>query len=981
MDERPSGTGLDAATRSFVTLAFIDLSGSTRLANLLDPDPFAALLGEISETASAIVRGHGGVVSQVYGDGRLAVFRGPQSAAQALAATLEIHGQVRTMPDVGGHKLRMHSGIHSGLVLLRPGDAERGRLEAIGRATGIAARLSAAAGPDEVLVSRSTLGPLGDEFSLGPERKVEVSEAGDHIAAVPVLGSARGASAEHGAAGRRTPCLGRSALIIGIEKKLSAAKGRGTVCVAVTGPPGQGKSRLSEEYELRASAAGSAILRGSAVQGERASTLQPFREVDAAAAGLLGEEPHRAGGDLAGLADAVAGRLRRLARRRRTALILDDWQWADSASLQLLGRLRSEVAGLGILLLSREAEPGQLPLAADHLIDLEPMDETASNALVERLRPELDLLDRARVTRLAGGNPLYLEELCLLSVRALSNLLSAEPGNDEIGRVAAVIEARVRLLPPELAEILNAAAAVGSEFGEWILESLSGVAPDSPPLARLRELDLLIPSLTPGSLRFKHGVTRNVVYQLLHQEQRRALHRKVAALIERRDLGPAADRDELLAWHFYESGEFARALAHAEAAGDRAVAAGSIDRAQLQYGRALKAIEQLPADHYYTDRVRLIGKYGFACVYDSDRSQLAIFDRAAAMAAERGDSNGEAVARFWYGFVCHGSGQAKRAVAAIEKAVRLSDSARDSPFGVQLRATLGQALAAAGHHREAEPLLDQAIDVKRAHRSGRNVSVGMAYSLALKAGVLADTGRFPEARAAIDEALELLAGHPHPVEGSVMGWSAAVRYWQGDWQGLLETAERGCDVALRVEAVYIHAISSAFAGYARWRLTGDEAAAEELAHAVACMADRGKELALSIAYGCLADMEASRGRETATRGAVQLAYRRAREGEPFGMGVAARAWARLVAPRDPERARRMLLHARANARRRGSPHELARCDLEEAALGLVPADMAAARLAAAQAEFERMGMAGDAARARALRGAAEESPCPARGRS
>lgn len=974
MRERPAAAELGADTRSFVTLAFIDLCGSTRLANTLDPDHFAALLGDIRGTAATIIRDHEGLVSQVYGDGMFAVFRGPQAAEQALAGTLSVHRHVRSMPDVGGECLRMHSGVHSGLVLLRPGDTERGRVETVGRATGIAARLSAAAAPDEVLVSRSTLGPLDGRFTLGPDRSVAVSGDGDQIVAVPVLGRTAKVPGRQ-PIGRRTPFLGRSPLISRMQATLLSANRTVPVCVAITGPPGQGKSRLSEEFELRVVGIETAILRGSAVQGEQASTLQPFREVDDAAARILGQEPHHAGGDLSGLADAVVDRLRQLAELNRVLLILDDWQWADTASLQLLARLRAGATPLGILLMSREAAPGDLPIPADYLIKLDPVDEFSSNDLVGRLRPELDPVDRRRVSRLAGGNPLYLEELCHLSVPALRGLLAAEPGNDEIGRVAAIIEARVRALPSGLAEVLQAAAVVGAECGEWILEGLCGVSLQGSELARLRELDLLIPSLTAGNVRFKHGVTRNVVYQLLPLEQRRVLHCKMAELIDRRDVGPGADRDELLAWHCYESGDYARALTHAEAAGDRAVTASSIDRAQLQYGRALKAIDQLIDDAFYQDRLRLVGKYGFACVYDSDRAQLAVFDRAVAAAAARGDREGEAVSRFWKGFVCHGSGQARCAVAEIKKAIALSDTAPESPFGVQLRATLGQALAAAGRHPAAAKLLDQAINVKRANRSGRHVSVGMAYSLSLKAAVLGDTGDFPAARAAIDEALELIAGHSHPAEGSVMGWSAAVRYWQGDWEGLLETAERGCRVALRIEAVYIHAISRAFASYARWRLNGDEQAPEVLAQAVACMADRGKELALSIAYGCLAEMEASRGREERARAAVQNAYRRAREGEPFGLGAAARAWARFVTPRDPERARRMLLHARANAQRRGSPHELARCDLEEAALGLMLPQVAASRLATAAAAFEKMGINEDARRARFLMQNAETALC------
>lgn len=979
MEKPEVSNGFDGNNRTFVTLAFSDLCRSTELANSLDPDIFATVLGTLHAAIRQIVDQHGGTVSQVYGDGSLSVYRGPGSSERALAATLAVHAAARALalpPEMPVARLAMHSGIHAGLVVTGSRGAEFGTVDVIGRATGIAARLSASARPDEILVSQRTLGPADTGLEMGPVRLVVVSGTSDQIAAVPVLGArAPGDGMRPGAPGRRTPLIGRAEPIDAIARSLFRDAGGATRCIAVTGPPGQGKSRLSEELELRAAALPAAVLRGSAMWRDAATTLQPFREIDTAAARLLGEAPQASGGeDLAELGDGVLDRLGRLARERRVLVILDDWHWADSASLQLLGRVRALDAPIAILLLSRDAAPGQLPLSADEVIDLPPIAEASSVALVRRLRPELDMLDCLRVSRLAGGNPLYLEELCLLSARTLNGLLAGEANPDEIGRIAAIIEARVRALPPDLTEVLQTAAVMGGDCAAWILAQLCGIAPSSPVLARLGELDLLIPSLIPGNLRFKHGITRNVVYQLIHVEQRRALHSKVAELIERQDPDPGIDRDELLAWHYYESRQFARAIVYAERAGDRAVAAASIDRAQLQYGRALRAIEQHSDDASYADRVRLIGKYGFACVYDSDRGQLAVFDRAARAAAARGDARGEAVARFWYGFVCHGSGQARRAVTEIDRAVALTPVDEQSPFAVQLRATLGQALAAAGRYARAAPLLDQAIDVKRAHRSGRNVSVGTAYSLALKAALLADTGHFTQARGLIDEAIGLISGFSHPVEGSVMGWSAAVRYWQGDWAGLLETARRGCDVALRIETVYIHAISRAFASYAQWRLTGAADAAEELADAVACMADRGKELALSIAYGCLADMEAARGNVAATHAAVRQAYARARGGEPFGLPVAARAWARLRAAEDPDRARRMLLHARHNAQLRGATHELARCDVAEAELGLVPPDLAAAQLVRASMAFERMEMPEELHRARALMGRAETPP-------
>ncbi|MET0372744.1 MAG: AAA family ATPase [Rhizorhabdus sp.] len=961
---------LEASTRTFVTLAFMDLSGSTGFANMLDPDVYGALLERLHDCVATAVRSHDGVVSQIYGDGLLAIFRGEGSGMRALASTLAVHEATRELPVPAGVpalRLEMHSGIHGGLVLLRPGDIERGRIETVGRPTGVAARLAAAAKPGEILVSQGTLGPMGAGLRLGPVRHVAVSGASDLIPAVPVLGMSPSATRLHEPYARRTPFLGRRECVDHIASGLLARDRAAPLSIAVVGPAGQGKSRLSEEIELRAKGEGAAVLRGAAALSESASTLQPFREIDAAAAALLGEATYKPpGSDLARLPEAITGRLRQLARHRPTLLILDDWQWADSASLQLLDGLRRSGVILAILLLSRETSPGELPLGADEIVELPPVDSEAAAALIQHLRPELDDLDSRRVARLAGGNPLYLEELCLLSTRALSALLAADASQDEIGRVAAIIEARVSPLPPDLAEVLQAAAVVGVDCSLWLLARLCGTAAPSPVLDRLRELDLLIPALTPGSVRFKHAVIQNVVYQLIPLDQRRILHGRVAELIAAHDPGPGTDRDEMLAWHYSQSGEPARAVLHAERAGDLAVAAASVDRAQLQYRRALQALDRLPAEESYQDRLRLVGKYGLACVYDCDSNQLGEFERACAVAHQTGDRDGEAMARFWYGYICHGSGQARRAVNAIGRALALSTADAESPFGVQLRATLGQSLAAAGRYAAAIPLLDSAIDVKRRHRSGQHVSAGTTYSLALRSAILADTGHFAQAHAAIAEARELLGGRPHPVEGSVMGWGAAVHYWQSDWEGLLAIAERGCRVAVRIETVYIHAISRAFASYARWRLDGREEAASELANAIACLVDRGKHLALSIAYGCLADIEAARGNELAVRAAVGQAYARARQGEPFGMAAAARALARIVAPDRPYQARRLLAHARGNARRRRSPHELAKCDLEEAALGLIPAEVVPARLVAAAAAFERMEMPGELRRTRAL---------------
>jgi len=92
-------------------------------------------------------------------------------------------------------------------------------------------------------------------------------------------------------------------------------------------------------------------------------------------------------------------------------------------------------------------------------------------------------------------------------------------------------------------------------------------------------------------------------------------------------------------------------------------------------------------------------------------------------------------------------GDAPAAISHLDEAgrhARLSDDAR---LGVQIDATMGQALASAGRYRDALALLDEAIAIKRRHRSGAGNAVGLTYSLTCKGYALGDQGEFEAAQA------------------------------------------------------------------------------------------------------------------------------------------------------------------------------------------------------------------------------------------
>ncbi|HWN70070.1 MAG TPA: adenylate/guanylate cyclase domain-containing protein, partial [Haliangium sp.] len=163
--------------RRHATIVFSDLAGYTAMNERLDPEEVEALLGRIKEAAVAIVERHGGMVNQFVGDEVLALFGIPlaheDDPLRAVRATLELHDMVRAMsPEVEeriGQPLRMHTGIHTGLIVTNQRDDRDGRIGIVGNTVNLGARLKALAAADDILVSLETqraIAPFFDTQAL-----------------------------------------------------------------------------------------------------------------------------------------------------------------------------------------------------------------------------------------------------------------------------------------------------------------------------------------------------------------------------------------------------------------------------------------------------------------------------------------------------------------------------------------------------------------------------------------------------------------------------------------------------------------------------------------------------------------------------------------------------------------------------------------------------------------------------------------------
>jgi DNA-binding SARP family transcriptional activator/tetratricopeptide (TPR) repeat protein len=374
--------------------------------------------------------------------------------------------------------------------------------------------------------------------------------------------------------------------------------------LAVTGEPGIGKTRLAEEVAAAARAAGSIVV---LVRGHEEESGLAFGTVIAGMRAAMSASPHA----LERLPSAWRTELRQLmpdlppgdavvppvsgpAAQTRIhdacsgvlcaalsgpapgLIVVDDAQWADDASLAVLGYLVRRLNGhpLAVLLAWRDGEgPG-----AARLVRL------LSGALREGVAVHVapDRLTRADIAVLcpdiAIGDRLYTESegLPFLVTEYLAALDRSPAGQDggawNLPRGAAdLLRQRLSTVSESATQVLGAAAVAGHEFRYEVVRRAGGRG-DAATAGALDELlaaGLLCevdgPAQDSGRYAFTHDKLREVAYAATSSARRRVLHRRVAAaLAERRD---ADEQAALIGAHLRAGGEdAAAALAFARAA-------------------------------------------------------------------------------------------------------------------------------------------------------------------------------------------------------------------------------------------------------------------------------------------------------------------------------------------------------------------------------------------------------------------------------
>ena len=155
---------------------------------------------------------------------------------------------------------------------------------------------------------------------------------------------------------------------------------------------------------------------------------------------------------------------------------------------------------------------------------------------------------------------------------------------------AAFLVRRIELLPPDVIALLSAAAVLGKEFDPGSAAGLAGQSPSQAiaALDEARRRHVIWAIGRDSRCAFTHDKLRQTLLDRLGEDDRKALHRRAAQYIERKD----ASRVFELAYHFDAADENRQALPYALTAAARARAQHSLEVAEQQYRIARRGMQE-----------------------------------------------------------------------------------------------------------------------------------------------------------------------------------------------------------------------------------------------------------------------------------------------------------------------------------------------------------------------------------------------------
>ena len=646
------------AERRQLTVAFIDIVGSTPLSERIDPEEFFAIIRTYRDICDEQIRHYGGHIARMMGDGLLAFFGVPQAhendPERAVRASLAVAAAIREhrflLSDGSFVHLGVRIGVNTGMVVVGhvPGEPPD-RREVFGSSAHVAARLQGLAGENGVVVGSSTheltsgtfiYAPLGPRTLKGVEEPVEAWCA-------EALASSE-SRFERAQRSPLAPMINRtreSALLA--EMWQQSLTGSGQVGV-ISGEPGIGKSRLIRQFRsfLGGSSRDVLSLQCSpfhvntplAPEIERLTRATGIKDTDDAERAMAklrllltraatdveqslryygavlsipacsGYEPADLGSpsERERAFQAFIDVLVAAARKRPILGIVEDVQWIDPTTIELLSRVIDHCRDERIMLLITHRDDYRadwLSSPAIRRIGLQKLAVHECEQMVAAVAGG-DFVPRritSQIVERTDGVPLFVEEL----TRAVVDSGAAPPAAE--GPVPEpLVPASIHDSLMERLDRLGSAkrvAQIASVFGRrFNYESIFGVLPGKSEtlkhaLQALEKAGIVYRSEeSQGAVfTFQHAMIQEVAYSSLLKEERRELHARVASWLLQEDAIGESSQPAVLGYHYTRAGHIPEAIEAWLQAGKSALRRSATKEAVAHLREGLSLIPKMPA--------------------------------------------------------------------------------------------------------------------------------------------------------------------------------------------------------------------------------------------------------------------------------------------------------------------------------------------------------------------------------------------------
>ena len=563
-----------------------------------------------------------------------------------------------------------------------------------------------------------------------------------------------------------TPFVGRNneyGLLLGLISRLTAGVG---YIVLIEGEPGIGKSRLLREVAHYAHAQGIPTLMTNCYEIERATPYQPVidlvtRALERISTSALHSLPPVSLAELAALVPEIGERFSELpqlsndfpeARQARlsravdqlieasrggrpTVLMVDDFQWADDASAQVLHYLARHAAQRPVLLLyayrdeavdsderyaqlveslRRDTDARRVPLARLGFADTERLVTSLadSNHVANLGAPGL----AERLQRETEGNPFFLMSI-LQSLSAGETQLEPR-ASDTQGLLPDALRAAVRVrlahVPKAIRPLLETAAVLGRRFDFDTLLDVTHV-PEALLLDALEELvnrRLLREEPEGGVYDFSHDKLREVAYRDISGARRRLLHKSVAEALERRGDGATHELDAQLAEHYERAQVWPRALRYLLLAAEHSQKLFAMRDALHWLDRAAALSEAHPEQLDEQQRFLIYQQRGAARA-QAGQTQGAVADMRRVIDALRASGEREKTrdALIQLGMAYRRADQYEEAAACLTEALAESREMNDERHAADTLYHLGTVAWSNGQNDKAIEFHQQAVEI------------------------------------------------------------------------------------------------------------------------------------------------------------------------------------------------------------------------------------------------------------------------------